>query len=91
MLVLGPNPVRAHPDWALTRTITDLDGRQCSSAWRARMEFELEWHEERKGRDPSCIGVTGADRGCEGPHDGPPEDRIYGGQDQVLFRDSLKR
>ena len=40
------------------------------------MEFELEWHEERKGRDPACIGVTGADRGCEGPHAGPLEGRV---------------
>ena len=40
------------------------------------MEFELEWHEERKGRDPACIGVTGADRGRERAHDGLPEGRV---------------
>ena len=35
-----------------------------------------EWLKGRKGQDPSCIGVMGADRGCEGPHDGPPEGRV---------------
>ena len=36
----------------------------------------LEWLKGREGRDPACIGVTGADRGCEGPHDGTPEGRV---------------
>jgi len=57
-----------------------LEGK-CGSIWMEDSSVQLsgfvpERLKGRKGQDPSCIGVTGADRGCEGPHDGPPEGRV---------------